>query len=55
MKLGRVVTLRDYKAQRLMRTKKLSEAGAVKALPDAAHLWELLDRNISLEVWKKGA
>ena len=53
MKLNRVVSLRKYKAQRQLRAERLRDAGNVP-LPDAHHLWELLDRNISLDVWKKG-
>ena len=51
MKTARVITLKDYKAQRLLRTLKADNAG-LAALPDAGHLWELLDRNISLRIWK---
>ena len=51
MKKATVTTLKDYKAQRLLRTLKAANAGLV-ALPDAGHLGELLDRNISLQIWK---
>jgi len=37
-----------------MRTASAAKPGASKALPDANHLRELLDRNISLQVWRKG-
>lgn len=52
MKLGNVVSLREYKAQRLVGA-HLAGATGLKPLPDAVHLWELLDRNISIEVWKE--
>jgi len=37
-----------------MRAERLREAGEMKTLPSAQNLWELLDRNISLDIWKKG-
>jgi len=54
MKLGRVVSLSEYKAERLMRNRGAGEIGVVKTHPDEVHLWELLDRNMSLGAWKKG-
>jgi hypothetical protein len=53
MRLDRVVSLRKYRAER-MRAERLREAGEMKTLPSAQNLWELLDRNISLDIWKKG-
>jgi hypothetical protein len=52
MEVPKVIKLIEYKA-RLERSRKLSRACEVKDLPDEARLWELLDRNISLKVWKK--
>lgn len=52
MELCRVVTMRGYKAQRLERSRRASERGT--QLPEANQLWELLDKNISIEIWKKG-
>jgi len=49
--MGTLITLREYKARRQM-MQRAREAGVVKALP-AEHLWELLDRNIRLDIWKK--
>lgn len=54
MKPGKVITLSDYRAQRQLRTQPAAQTGGIKALPDADHLRELLDRNISLKIWKKG-
>ena len=53
MKQGRVVELSGYRAERLIR-QRLTQAGARKALPAAGYVWELLDRNICLELWKRG-
>jgi hypothetical protein len=52
MKQGRVVELRAYKS-RWELPRKLTRAGEVKPLPDRDHLWELLDRNISVDFWKE--
>jgi len=52
MTRGKVTTLSEFKAQRLMR-REPATSGAFR-LPDAAHLQELLDRNISLKIWQKG-
>jgi hypothetical protein len=54
MKLGKVISLSDYKAERLLGTSPGKISGAAKPLPDAENLWELLDRNISLKFWEKG-
>jgi len=54
MKRGEVISLRDYRAERLVKTGAAGRAGVSRALPDADQLRELLDRNISLEVWKRG-
>jgi hypothetical protein len=54
MKQSTVVSLDEYRACRLNRAKRLSLAAVGKPLPGADRLWELLDRNISLSVWKKG-
>lgn len=48
-----VVKIGEYKAKREW-SRKVTRACEKKALPDAANLWELLDRNLSLKVWKKG-
>jgi len=53
MKQDRTVPLGEYKARRLGRTKHISPTAVEKSLPDADRLWELLDRNINLSVWKK--
>ena len=53
MTRGKVTTLSEFKAQRLMRREPAATSGAFR-LPDAAHLQELLDRNISLKIWQKG-
>jgi len=53
MKQRTLISLRAYKARRQM-MQTAGETGAVKALPNAEHLWELLDRNISVDIWKKG-
>lgn len=52
MKRGNVLSLREYKARHLVAT-HLAAATGLKPLPDADQLWELLDRNISIEVWKE--
>lgn len=52
MKQGRIVELRAYRSRREL-IRKLTRAGEVKPLPDREHLWELLDRNISVELWKE--
>lgn len=49
---GTVIRFAEYKAQREI-SRKVTRACGKKGLPDSANLWELLDRNISLEVWKK--
>lgn len=54
MARGKVTTLSEFKAQRLMRREPAAKSGAFKGLPDADHLQELLDRNISLKIWQKG-
>jgi hypothetical protein len=51
MKRGKVISLSEYKARRLLHAGRLS--AAVKPVPDQVNLWELLDRNISIEIWKK--
>ena len=53
MAQNRVVSLAQFKAQRLCAAKKATPAVARPNLPDANHLWELLDKNISLSVWLK--
>lgn len=53
MERSKVVRIGDYRGRR-PRGEKKGDSGAQKPLPDAGHLWELLDRNISIEIWKKG-
>lgn len=52
MKLGTLIRLRDHQNGR--KGSDSPESKTVKSLPDVEHLWELLDRNINLDVWKKG-
>ena len=54
MKMDTVVAMKKYRDERL-RTQRLREAAEIKALPDGERVWELLDRNISLALWKKGS
>jgi hypothetical protein len=54
MNPGKVVRLSDYRAERLIRLRTAHQAHVLTALPDGNHLWELMDRNISLKVWEKG-
>lgn len=54
MKQERVVILSDYRAQRQLRKLTRSGPPASRLLPDGDNLRELLDRNISVEVWKRG-
>jgi hypothetical protein len=55
MKPGKVIMLSEYRAQRQTGTRPEATSSASRALPDADHLRELLDRNISLRIWKKGS
>jgi len=48
MKLCRVVTMNDYRAQNLERSQGTGKSGT--QLPEANQLWELLDKNISIEI-----
>ena len=52
MKRGTVTILAEYKARRAASARTYS-LGATRLLPDPDRLWELLDRNISLDVWQK--
>lgn len=54
MKPGKVVRLSDYRAERLISLQAARQAHVLTALPDGDHLWELMERNISLKVWEKG-
>ena len=53
MRLGTLIRLRDHQTGR-KGNDTARETGTVKSLPDLEHLWELLDKNINLDVWKKG-
>jgi hypothetical protein len=54
MKRGKVVSISKYRGALQGGSQSKDGAGQPKPLPDAGHLWELLDRNISIDVWKKG-
>jgi hypothetical protein len=54
MNAGKVVRLSDYRAERLNRIQAAHQAHVLTALPDGDHLWELMDRSISLKIWEKG-
>jgi hypothetical protein len=48
MKQRRVVSLTQFKAERICAANAVNQAAA---LPEANRLWELLDKNINLSVW----
>lgn len=52
MKLAKVIALTDYRAKRHMGAQQKPDT--TKALPDQKHLWELMEKNISIAFWKKG-
>jgi len=53
MKPAKIISLHDYWIVRHCLTKKLrNEPGGIP-LPSDNRLWVLLDRNISLAVWKR--
>lgn len=53
MKQGKVIVLAEYKALSRLKAHRLSRAGGERFLPNRNNLWELLDRNISLDVWQR--
>jgi hypothetical protein len=53
MKSGKIVSLDDYRAERRDRGDKTRKADFGTSLPSADRLWELLDRNISIAVWRE--
>ncbi|GFO53285.1 hypothetical protein GMSM_02920 [Geomonas sp. Red276] len=50
-----VIYIDEYRANRQAKADKLTKAGPVKPLPSPQRIWELLDRNISIDVWKKNS
>jgi hypothetical protein len=52
VKSGKVVSLDDYRIK-LGRQLKSTDAASGIVLPPADRLWELLDRNISIRVWRE--
>lgn len=53
MKSGKIVSLDDYRAERQGRGDKIRKLDSGISLPSADRLWELLDRNISISVWRE--
>jgi hypothetical protein len=53
MKPGKIVSLDDYRAERRSRGDKIRNVDSGISLPSADRLWELLDRNISITVWRE--
>ena len=53
MEKRKVISLAQYKAERLGARVKGNPGHAEPVLPGVDRLWELLDRNISLSVWDK--
>jgi hypothetical protein len=51
MERGKVLTLCRVTASGREPPKK--ESGGRKPLPAVSNLWELLDRNISIDIWRK--
>jgi hypothetical protein len=53
MKSGKIVSLDDYRMERHGRGDKTRKADSGTCIPSADRLWELLDRNISIDVWRE--
>lgn len=53
MKPGKIVSLDTYRTERYGRKNELQVSTGGFCLPAEDRLWELLDRNISIAVWKE--
>ena len=54
MNENKVISLAAYKARLLFEETAAKQEAAAATLPKAGRLWELLDRNISLSIWRDG-
>jgi hypothetical protein len=54
MKRGKVLTMSRCRGNLVESEPAKETAREPKPLPNAGNLWELLDRNISIDIWKKG-
>jgi hypothetical protein len=53
MKAEKIVSIEDYRKERHGREHKARKLSAGFCLPSADRLWELLDRNINISVWRE--
>jgi len=53
MKSEKIVSIKDYRKERHGRELRTLTVAAGISLPPADRLWELLERNISIAVWRE--
>jgi len=53
MKSGKIVSLDGYRKERQGREHQTRKIAAKTCLPSVDRLWELLDRNINISVWRE--